>query len=1032
MEVGMAHSIYVLCGNVRRLFSRRLTIVCMALGVVACASWIGLHPPGSVAAEARARAAWGLLPLSFEPNQGQSHPEVQFLSRGNGYALFLTSTEAVLVLRAPGVPDGGTVVRMELVGARRQAEARGLRRLPGRSSYFVGNDPQKWRTDVPTYARVEYRDVYPGIDLVYYGTQGRLLEYDFTVAPGADPTAIVLRFHGGDEVAIDADGHLALRGAGGGIRLHKPVAYQLVDGARKEVAAAYVLKGDAHVGFRVAAYDRSAPLIIDPVVTAYATFLGGNAIDQGFGIAVDAAGNAYVTGNTVSTDFPTTAGSVQPAMVAGTEAFVAKLNAAGTALIYSTYLGGNLDDAGRGIALDSAGNVVITGFTTSFDFPVTAGAAQPTFGGLTDAFVSKLNATGSVLLYSTYLGGAGVDIGLGVAVDGSGSAYVTGGTRPLLPTIVAPDFPTTVGAFQVLPGGGTCGADPCRDAFVTKFDSTGAVVYSTLVGGGADDAGSSIAVDGAGNASLTGFTQSLNFPTTAGALQSTLLGTTDAFVTRLNPAGSALLYSTYLGGSGVDTGNGIALDGSGVAYLTGTTASANFPTVGAGFPTAGAGFTGLGEAFVTKLVLAAGAVPIYSRSLLSQDVGTGIAVDSAGNALITGTELRCSVADAFGSCLAFNTDAFVVKVDPVGAIVFSLFLGGSRDDTGQAIAVDSAGNPYVTGDTTSADFPPTPSAFQTFLRGTDAFVVKLVDVPATGVSSDGNGSGCFIATAAFGSPLVREVQVLREFRDRMLLTSAPGRLLVRAYYRMSPPLARLIATSDGLRAATRGTLRPVIWVARLALARPAQTWMLGAGGLAVGVLAPLSLLAARRRPRRIFLLAFVLLCVAAGGAFMAMDRAERHTPVPEASVPSNPVPAPRELRPAPRSSGPAFVTPAPGRVRIREISPGRYEVRGAEGLLADLDLMATPLPSLQMGLRVRISSVVGDGILTELGLTVTDPKLSARAGIQVGDTILSVNGFPARQFHVALLAMRRDPDRGSLELQIDRQGMRLTQVYVMR
>jgi hypothetical protein len=1026
MGVTMARSIYALCSTARRLISRRWAFVSLALGAGACVLSMGAHLSGTGPAEARARTAWGNLPLSFEPNRGQTHPDVDFLSRGNGYALFLTSTEAVLVLRAPGPREAGTVVRMQVVGARPGAKATGAQELPGRTSYFVGKDPGKWRTDVAAYARVEYRDVYPGIDLVYYGTQRRLLEYDFVVLPGADPTTISLRFHGIDTATIDPDGSLALAGAAGGIGLHKPVAYQLVDGARRDVPIEYVLKDEGRVGFRVAAYDTSAPLVIDPVVTAYGTFLGGNSTDQGFGIAVDAAGNAYITGNTFSTDFPTTPGSAQPAIVSATEVFVTKLNAAGNALVYSTYLGGNLTDAGRGIAVDSGGNAIVTGFTDSVDFPVTPGAFQSTFGGLTDVFVAKLNAAGSALVYSTYLGGAGVDIGLGVAVDASGSAYVTGGTRPLSPTIVAPDFPTTVGAFQVTSGGGTCGIDPCRDAFVAKLDPTGAVVYSTLVGGGADDAGNGIAVDSAGNAALTGFTQSANFPT-ASAFQATLLGTTDAFVTKLNAAGSALLYSTYLGGSGEDFGNAIALDGVGTAYLTGTTASANFPTIG------GPGFSGLGEAFVAKLALTAGATPVYSRSLLSLDVGAAIAADSTGNALIAGTELVCTVTGISG-CTASNKDAFVVKIDPSAAIVATVFLGGSGDDTGQAIALDSTGNPYVTGDTTSLDFPVTPSAFQTVNHGTlgspDAFIVKLTDVAGTGVAGDSNGSGCFIATVAFGSPLVREVQVLREFRDRALLTSAPGRLLVRAYYQMSPPLARAIAASDALRAATRGALRPVVWAARFALVRPAQARALGAGGLVIGILVPVFLFPSRRTARRIFLLALLVLCVVSGGVLTMMNRAERDSPVSEPVAHSRPVAGPRELR---RSSGPAPATPAArGRIRIWEVSPGRYEVHGVEGVLADLSLTVTPLPSFGMGLHARISSVAGDGVLTNQGLTVTDPKLSALAGIQAGDTILSINGFPARQAHVALLAMQRDPDRGTVELQIDRQGMRLTQVYVMR
>src|SRR6266850_808926 len=412
----------------------------------------GFVLPQSAAAEARPSETYGRLPLHFEANLGQTNEDVRFLARGPGYSVYLTAGEAVVVLAKPnadakrdahatrerlGTQTRATpiVVRMSLVGAATKPLVSGLDELPGKANYFIGKDPAKWRANVPTYAKVRYQEVYPGIDLVYYGNQRRL-EYDFLVAPGADPNGIVIGFQGAERLEIDAQGELVLHVAGGVIRQRVPVIYQEIDGVRTKIEGRYVLKDKHRVGFQVAAYDLARPLVIDPVLV-YSTYLGGSGSEQALGIAVDAAGAAYVTGFTTSADF--TLGCTAPCTVldatlgGGRDAFVTKLDPTGSALLYSTYLGGSGSDQGSGIAVDAAGAAYVTGFTSSADF--TAGCTapctvlDPTLSGGSDAFVTKLDPTGSALLYSTYLGGSADDAGLGIAVDAAGAAYVTGVTQ---------------------------------------------------------------------------------------------------------------------------------------------------------------------------------------------------------------------------------------------------------------------------------------------------------------------------------------------------------------------------------------------------------------------------------------------------------------------------------------------------------------------------------------------------------------------------------------------------------------------------
>ncbi|TLY20499.1 MAG: hypothetical protein E6K68_07800, partial [Nitrospirae bacterium] len=708
---------------------------------------------GVQASETRMQEKYGTLPLSFEANRGQTDPRVKFLSRGPHHMLFLTSDEAVMVFMtqepsAQGEPGmvkpekreraTQTALRMQFAGANLQARVQGQEELPGKANYFTGNDPTKWRTNVPTYAKVRYDNLYPGIDLIYYGNQ-RQLEHDFVVRPDADPSSIALSIQGADTVEVDAQGDLVLHTAAGPIRLRKPVFYQEVNGIRKEIPGGYVIKDSHQVGFQVAAYDASRPLIIDPVLS-YSTYLGGIGRDSGFGIAVDALGNAYVSGVTASTNFPTTPGAFQTTFGSF---FVTKLDPTGSAFVYSTYLGGMSLDEFSGLAVDAAGNAYVTGNTDSSNFPTTLGAFQTAIGGFVDAFVTKLNPSGSALVYSTFLGGSGFDEGLGIAVDAAGNAYVTGLT-------LSTDFPTTAEAFQPA----SVGSD---DVFVTKLNPTGsALVYSTYLGGGGTDDVSGIAVDASGNAYLTGVTDSADFPTTLGALQTLFGGDADAFVTKLDPTGATLVYSTFLGGSGFDDGLGIAVDASGNAYLTGVSDSTDFPTTLGAFQTASGG--GGGDTFVTKLN-PAGTALVYSTYLggsSNLDEGFGIAVDAAGNAHVMGLTFSTdfpTTAEAFQSNSGGFIDAFVTKLDPTGsALLYSTYLGGSGSDQGRGIALDAAGNVYVTGFTDSTDFPISAGALQTFFGGgADAFVVKFATSVTRATTTDLASSA---TPSVFGQPVI--------------------------------------------------------------------------------------------------------------------------------------------------------------------------------------------------------------------------------------------------------------------------------------
>ncbi len=747
------------------------------------------------AAQARLIESYGKLPLSFEENQGQTAAEVKFLSRGRGYTLFLTGDEAVFSLASASQKSKGEsqkadvaqrqpsdvaalsrlleppalfnlqssvanhqsaietpapntqhlapdVIRLKVVGANPRAKVIGVDELPGKSNYFMGNDPKKWRTNVPTYAKVRYKNVYPGIDLVYYGNAGRL-EYDFFVAPGANPNLVRLNFEHAKGIRLDnASGDLVLNSAGGEVRFHKPDVYQAMGHGKrtKNVEGNFVLSGKNQVAFQLAAYDSKEALVIDPVLS-YSTYLGGSGYDAGGGIAVDSSGNAYIAGTTASSNFPTTSGAFQTTFKGGAfpfhvpaDAFVTKLNPTGTALVYTTYLGGTGGESGGGVAVDSAGNAYVTGGTDSTDFPVTAGAFQTTFGGSGftgccqpgDAFVTKLNPAGSALVYSTFLGGSGWEVGHSIAIDGLGNAYVAGETH-------STNFPVTAGAFQTsFRGSYGCGGNT-NSGFATKLNPSGTgVVYSTYLGGGGFDSALGIAVDSAGNAYVTGHTTSNDFPTTSGAFQTSpanaFCGGDDAFVTKLNATGGGV-YSTYLGGSGLEVGVGIAVDAAGNAYVSGYTSSTNFPTTPGSFQTT---FGGIRDAFVTKLN-PTGTGLAYSTFLggSGDDFGQAIAIDAAGHAYVTGgtNSSNFPTSNPIQATLAGGYDAFLTKLDAAGTgLVYSTYLGGSGDDASGAIALDALPNPnaYVAGGTGSTNFPTTPGAFQTTFGGVnDAFLAKI-------------------------------------------------------------------------------------------------------------------------------------------------------------------------------------------------------------------------------------------------------------------------------------------------------------------
>ncbi len=767
--------------------------------------------PLSAAQKQDVTSAYGTLPLAFEVNQGQTAAEVRYLAHGQSYQLFLTNQEAVLTLRQPATSGAKSskgvspvaarvhrksnaalktsVLRMHFDGANPAAQIAGTKQLPGKTNYFIGNDPKKWHTDIPSYEAVRYQGIYPGVDMLFYGRQQRL-EYDFIVAPGADPKAIALRINGARKLELNKQGDLLMTVARTKVALQKPVIYQEVNGQRREIAGNYSIANDHQIRFAVAAYDHTQPLTIDPVLI-YSTYIGGEAFDLGLGLALDAAGDAYIAGETFSTAFPqVNPESAPPSDISalGT-AFVTELNPTGSALIYSTYLGGSgnvFGDEATAIAVDTAvpPNIYVTGFTGSSDFPLSTTVLpyQPTAPASVTAesaaFITELapSATSSAqLAYSSYLGGDVNDIGNGIAVDAAGKTYVAGVTQ-------STTFPAV--GTQITPGQ----TSAAGNAFLSKFDTTVSgtpgLLYSTYIGGsgagsnflfGYADTAQAVAVDATANAYLVGGTMSGDFPTAGTAIGGSAAcganGNGSAFVTVVNTTAQSLTYSRCLSGNpgaeiafGVNLGTGVPPVATKIVYITGTTSSANFPVTANSIPP-GATVAG-GVGFVSLLNTANGTLQ-YCTFLggTNSDTGFSIASDSAGLAYVAGLTASADFPITQGALQEArnnpNGTAFVSKISPNGQgladLVYSTYFGGQTlnnalktADSAQGIAV-SGTNAYVAGYMTAPDMLTSSGAFQKGLGAagaTNAFVADLPLTPTITITPASNNFG----TQLVGTP----------------------------------------------------------------------------------------------------------------------------------------------------------------------------------------------------------------------------------------------------------------------------------------
>ena len=637
--------------------------------------------------------------LTFEPNRGQASPQAEFVAKGTGYYLTLDKFGSRMVLRQG---SKAADVRTHLVAENAVIGMTGTDALPGQSSYFRGKDASKWITGLPNFAKVKAIGVYPGIDLLYYGTQSKL-EYDFIVAPGADAGRIRMVFDGVSKLSTNRNGDLVLVTSAGEIIEHKPVIYQTISGVRQPVSGSFRIDRN-QVGFTLGKYDRSSELVIDPVLV-YSSFLGGGDDDYGNAVAADSSGNMYETGVTYSTS------------AGDGDVLARKISPDGSAFLYTADLGGSGDDVGFGIAVDVNGFAYIGGRTTSGDFP-TANAFQNqnySPSGAGNAFVLGLDPTGKIT-FSTYIGGSYDDGGNAVALDNQGNVYLTGYTS-------SNDFPTSTGSFQRSRQGGA-------DAFVAKFANDGTAIYSTYIGGGSDDEAYAIAVDGSGNAYIAGYTYSDSFPQVNAPYQHSRHGGQEGFVSEVKNDGSGLVFSTFIGGSADDLCNGIALDPSGNVYVVGTTGSSDLPIPNRSYNTGYNG--GASDIFVAKYAPAGQSIAwtTFLGSHGTED-GNSIAVDANGNVYIAGdsnSDQYPVTRDATQGSRGGGYDAVFSVLDTNGlTLSYSTFYGGKGDDSASSLAVDASKNVYLTGSTSSGNLFVSSNAVQGTPGGgnADAFLAKI-------------------------------------------------------------------------------------------------------------------------------------------------------------------------------------------------------------------------------------------------------------------------------------------------------------------